>query len=80
MIDKDKIITHISEKSGVPASQIEPSSQLTADCNLTPLEIVDLMTALSKEFHVPLPDDLDFDSIATVSDLIEFIDDQDSEL
>lgn len=65
----EKIKTIISDQFGVSANLIAETANLTADLNLSELEIVDLIAKLAHEFHFQLPDDININNIKTVSDL-----------
>ena len=81
MTDKlDKLKKIISEKFGVPASEINQDSELTGDLNLSNLEINDLIAEISNDFNLTLPHDNEIDKIKTVQDVISFIDAYSQEL
>lgn len=80
MIEESAIIKMVSEQSGTSESHITSKSMLREDCNLSPMEIVDLVTTLSHQYKIVLPEDVDMESIVTINDLHEFLIDLSSEM
>lgn len=80
MIDVSKITDIVSEKSGVAKQQIIESAHLSGDLNLSPMEIVDLIAFIAKEYHLQLSQDFDVKSIQTVSDIYQLVEQEGSEI
>ncbi len=79
--DHLKIIKSLlAEKFGIEESQIQPSSQLSGDLNLGKIEIIDLIELLSSRLKLTLPEDLSIESIISVSDLLNMIEQQSLEI
>ena len=79
MIKNPDIIEIISEQSGVPASQIVGDTKLVGDLNLSNIEIVDLITKITRDYHIQLPEDFQIASIESVADLNQLIEQHDSQ-
>lgn len=79
--DHLKIMKNIlAERFGIEESQIQLSSHLSSDLNLGKIEIIDLIELLSSKLKVTLPDDLSIESINTVGDLLNMIEQQSLEI
>ena len=76
----DKLKKIFTEKFGVADDEISPSSDLTGDFNLSNLEINDLISQVTDEFALKIPDDEETGSIKTVTDLINMIETYSEEL
>lgn len=70
----------LSDEFGVNPEIISMESNLTDDLNLSNIEIIDSLSILSKEFNFQLPDDIDIQHIATVGDLIVFLEQYSDEI
>ncbi|OIO12635.1 hypothetical protein COV53_03390 [Candidatus Gottesmanbacteria bacterium CG11_big_fil_rev_8_21_14_0_20_37_11] len=70
----------ISEQFGVSDNIIEPDAKLASDLNLTQLEIIDILTILSRKLKFALPDNIDIESIKSVSDIQNLIEENSEDL
>lgn len=70
-----EIIEEIAEHLAVTPQDIDLSATLTEDMGLGPIEIADLLSALSARFQVTF-DPEEVDSVRTVHDLIVMVEDQ----
>ena len=76
----EKLTSILADKFGVPPEEITPEANLTADFNMTALEINDLIGIITSVFDLVLPQENDFGPINTVTDLLGFIDAYSQEL
>lgn len=74
MLQKE-IIEEIAKHLGVTPQDIDITASLTEDLALSPVELADLLSALSQRFEVTF-DPLDVERVRTVNDLIELVEDQ----
>lgn len=76
----DILVGIISEKFGVDGSQINPNANLRDDLNLSKIEIIDLIEMLTSKFNISMPEDLNIESLSTVSDVLNLIEQQSTEI
>lgn len=76
----DILVGIISEKFGVEGIQINPNANLRDDLNLSKIEIIDLVEMLTSKFNISMPEDLNIESLSTVSDVLNLIEQQSSEM
>ena len=76
----ERIQQILSEKFGIAENIIKYNTNLIGDCNLSSLEIADLLAMLEKEFQINLPSDIQSDSVKNVSDLISLVEQYSDEL
>lgn len=74
----DRIKKFLSERFGVTDTSITQEAKLLGDLNLSPIEIIDVVTLLSQELHFSLPEELP--KIETVEDLTSLVEQQSEEL
>lgn len=65
----------ISEQFGVESDSVQESSHLQDDLNAEPLSIADLMVILEDKFKIKIPQE-DIMKFNTVSDIVDFVEDQ----
>lgn len=76
----DKLAGIISEKFGVDRVQINQNANLRDDLNLSKIEIIDMIDMLTSKFNISMPEDLNIESLSTVSDVLNLIEQQSSEM
>lgn len=72
-----KIKELLAQRFGASENTITLSAKLAGDLNLSHIEIIDLLTILSKEFHFSLPDELP--KLETVEDLTSLVEEHSEE-
>ncbi|MCH2212465.1 MAG: acyl carrier protein [Fuerstiella sp.] len=72
MSNEEKIIGIVSDQLDSPREDISRSSSFVDDLKADSLDIVELVMALEDEFDIKIPDE-DYDKIATVGDVIEYV-------
>lgn len=75
MADQQQIIESIADSLALPAADVDIESHLQDDLGLNPVEVADLLGDLSQKFHVVF-DPLETESIKTVGNLVELIEDK----
>ncbi len=65
----------ISEQFGVEQGTVEKSSHLQDDLNADPLSIADLVVSIEDKFKIKIPQE-EIVKFNTVSDIVDFIEDQ----
>lgn len=74
MRQQKEIIDEIAKYLGVTPQDIDLNASLSEDLELGPIEQADLLAALSAKFNLTFTPE-DTESIRTVSDLVELIED-----
>jgi acyl carrier protein len=69
----EKVKSIIVEQLGVDADEVTASASFTDDLGADSLDIVELVMAFEEEFGIEIPDE-DAESITTVQDAINYID------
>ena len=69
---EDKVRKIIADTLSKGEVEIKPESSLTEDLGADSLEIVELAMAMEEEFGIDIPDE-DIEKIATVKDIIDYI-------
>jgi acyl carrier protein len=69
---EEKVIGIVSDQLDSPKDEISRPSSFVDDLKADSLDIVELVMALEDEFDIKIPDE-DYDKIATVGDVIEYI-------
>jgi acyl carrier protein len=69
---EEKVIGIVSDQLDSPKDEISRPSSFVDDLKADSLDIVELVMALEVEFDIKIPDE-DYDKIATVGDVIEYI-------
>lgn len=70
----------LSLRFGVADDLITQGSKLAEDLNLSKIEITDLLTILTQKYHLSLSEDIDLDSILTVSDVLLLLEENHEDL
>ena len=70
---EEKVKKIIADTLSKGESEIKAESSLTEDLGADSLEIVELAMAMEEEFSIEIPDE-DIEKIATVKDIIDYID------
>ena len=70
----DKVKEIIVEQLGVAETAITPEASFIDDLGADSLDIVELIMALEEEFDLEIPD-ADAEKVVTVSDVVEYIND-----
>lgn len=68
------IIEEIAKHLGVTPQDIDLNASLTEDLTLSPVELADLLSALSQKFQVAF-DPADIEHLRNVNDVVEMIED-----
>jgi acyl carrier protein len=68
----ERVKSIIVEQLGVDADEVTPTASFTDDLGADSLDIVELVMAFEEEFGIEIPDE-DAESIATVQDAINYI-------
>ncbi|MBI2021702.1 acyl carrier protein [Candidatus Daviesbacteria bacterium] len=71
---QSEVIEEIAKHLGVTPQDIDPLASLTDDLGLGPVEIADLLSALSKRFSVTF-DPAEVENLRTVNDMVVTIED-----
>ena len=69
---EEKVIGIVSDQLDSPKDEISRPSSFVDDLKADSLDIVELVMTLEDEFDIKIPDE-DYDKIATVGDVIEYI-------
>ncbi len=75
MQQQKEIIAEIAQHLGVTPQDIDPEASLTEDLGLGPIELSDLLSALSLKFGLTF-NPMDIEGLKTVHDLIVLVEDQ----
>ncbi|WP_096435441.1 acyl carrier protein [Alteribacter populi] len=71
----DRIAKIVSERLGVDESEVKPEATFKEDLGADSLDVVELVMELEDEFDLEISDE-DAEKIATVGDVINYIDNQ----
>ena len=71
----DKVTKIIAEQFDMEAEDLEESTTLVEDLGADSLDLVDLVMSFEDEFDMEFPDE-DVDSIKTVGDIVNYIEDR----
>ena len=69
---EEQVIKIVSDQLDSPKEEISRTSSFVDDLKADSLDIVELVMALEDEFDIKIPDE-DYEKIATVGDVIEYI-------
>ena len=72
--DFDKLKKILIGNFGISEADITPKSDLAGDFNLSDMEVNDLVSQISRDFELKIPNNADPISIKTVDDLLNMID------
>ncbi|MGM0445008.1 MAG: acyl carrier protein [Bacillota bacterium] len=68
----DRIVKVVSEELAISEDEITEDASFIDDLGADSLDVVELIMALEEEFDIEIPDE-DAEEIATVSDAVEYI-------
>jgi acyl carrier protein len=68
-----KVKEIVAEQLGVDVSEVKPEASFQNDLGADSLDLVEVVMALEEEFDVDIPDE-DADSIHTVQEAVDYID------
>ncbi|MDQ0253755.1 acyl carrier protein [Evansella vedderi] len=71
----DRIAKIVSERLGVDESEVKPEATFKDDLGADSLDVVELVMELEDEFDLEISDE-DAEKIATVGDVVEYIERQ----
>lgn len=74
----DEVKVLISQQFGIEKGKIDSDSHLQNDINADPLGISDLVVSIEEKFKIKIPQE-NIVKFNTVSDIVEFIEDQETE-
>ncbi len=74
MNQQSEIIEEIAKHLGVTPQDIDINASLSEDLALSPVELADLLSALSQKYEVNF-EPADIERLRTVNDLVEMIED-----
>lgn len=74
MNQQPEIIEEIAKHLGVTPQDIDINASLSEDLALSPVELADLLSALSQKYEVNF-EPADIERLRTVNDLVEMIED-----
>ncbi len=74
MHQQKEIVEEIAKHLGVTPQDIDINASMSEDLALGPVELADLISAMSEKFQVSF-DQSDVDRLKTVNDLVEAIED-----
>lgn len=74
MNQQKEVIEEIAKHLGVTPADIEQDASLSEDLALSPVELADLLSALSQRFQIVF-EPQDVERLRTVSDVVEMIED-----
>lgn len=74
----NEVKTLISQQFGIEKEKINSDSHFQDDLNTDPLEILDLIVSIEEKFKIKIPQE-NIVKFNTVSDIVEFIEDQETE-
>ena len=68
----EKLQEIIAEQLGIEASEVQAESNFKDDLNADSLDLFEMIMAMEEEFGVEIPSD-DLDAIATVQDVMDYV-------
>lgn len=74
MNQQKEVIEEIAKHLGVTPADIDLTASLSEDLALSPVELSDLLSALTVKFQIVF-DPIDIERLRTVNDLVEMIED-----
>lgn len=76
----DLVKNLLTEKFGITDNLVAISAKLVEDLNLSQIEISDLIALCAQEAKIQLPEDLELNSLKSVADIVNFIEQNSNEL
>lgn len=71
----DRIREYLADQLDVDPDKITPESDIVEDFGADSLDVVDMITTLSDEFGVDIPDE-DIENFHTVGDVVQYVEDR----
>ena len=71
----DRIREYLADKLDVDPDKITPDSDIVEDFGADSLDVVDMITTLSDEFGVDIPDE-EIENFHTVGDVVQYVEDR----
>ncbi|WP_294498963.1 acyl carrier protein [uncultured Gemmiger sp.] len=71
----DRIREYLADQLDVDPDQITPDSDIVEDFGADSLDVVDMITTLSDEFGVEIPDE-EIENFHTVGDVVQYVEDR----
>ena len=71
----DRIREYLADQLDVDPDKITPDSDIVEDFGADSLDVVDMITTLSDEFGVEIPDE-EIENFHTVGDVVQYVEDQ----
>ena len=71
----DRIREYLADQLDVDPDQITPDSDIVEDFGADTLDVVDMITTLSDEFGVEIPDE-EIENFHTVGDVVQYVEDR----
>lgn len=72
---QSQVIEEIAKHLGITSADIDANASLVDDLGLGPVELADLLSAISARFHITF-ETAEVESLRTVSDIIMMVEDQ----
>ena len=73
--DFDRIREYLADQLDVDPDKITPDSDIVEDFGADSLDVVDMITTLSDEFGVDIPDE-EIENFHTVGDVVQYVEDR----
>ena len=71
----DRIREYLADQLDVDPDKITPDSDIVEDFGADSLDVVDMITTLSDEFSVDIPDE-EIENLHTVGDVVQYVEDR----
>ena len=71
----DRIREYLADQLDVDPDKITPDSDIVEDFGADSLDVVDMITTLSDEFGVEIPDE-EIENFHTVGDVVQYVEDR----
>lgn len=71
----DRIREYLADQLDVDSDKITPDSDIVEDFGADSLDVVDMITTLSDEFGVDIPDE-EIENFHTVGDVVQYVEDR----
>lgn len=72
---QNQVIEEIAKHLGITVADIDPNASLAEDLGLGPIELADLLSAISAKFNITF-DSTDVTELHLVNDIIEAVEDK----
>ena len=71
----DRIREYLADQLDVDPDKITPDSDIVEDFGADSLDVVDMITTLSDEFGIDIPDE-EIENFHTVGDVVQYVEDR----